>query len=174
MESEWLDKHLMKCKKCREDFIAYEAIVNAILEENANTNINLAPSDLETTIMKQISEMSLAKKDDAISKNETRLQVTFVLNFVIIMMIVFVIMMRQDAIARLQTAIQMSFMARFGAALEGARLSIDSFITSVYSLSATFDTLFERAYFAILLAALVLAFIQFTLWKKTKQHNEGE
>ena len=166
MESEWLDKHLMKCEKCREDFVAYEAIVNAVLAENADGNC--APTGLETSIMEQISELPLSKKDDATDKTETHMQITFFASFVVIMMTAFVIMMRQDAIAAIQSAIQSSFMAQFGGTLEGIQLSIDSFLASIYSLSGALDMLFERVYWGILLVVAALVSIQLTLWGRDR------
>jgi len=166
METEWLDKHLMKCEKCREDFIAYEAIVNAILEENANADNNLAPSDLETAIMEQISELSLAKKDDAADKDNIGLLITFAISFAITVMMSLAIMMGQNVIAQMQSAIQRSFMTRFGGVLEGIRLSMDSFLASIYSASATLDMLFDRVYFGVLLIVIALVFIQLTLWRR--------
>ncbi|MCL2565113.1 MAG: hypothetical protein FWE24_04800 [Defluviitaleaceae bacterium] len=57
MEAEWLDIHLAKCDKCREDFIAYEAILGALSEEEEIE----APADLEIKIMEQIEILPTLK-----------------------------------------------------------------------------------------------------------------
>jgi len=166
MESEWLEKHLIKCEKCREDFIAYEAIVNAILEETVDANI--APHDLEMAIMEQIGELSLANKDDDADKSEARLRITFVISFILTMTVAFVIMMRHDALVQLQVNVHGAFIARFGGVSEAIQLSLDSFIVSVYGLSGNLVMLFDRVYLGVLLALMALVFIQLTLWKRDR------
>jgi len=164
MESEWLDKHLMKCEECREDFAAYEAVVGAILAETTET----VPSGLETAIMGQIEELSLANKDTALDKSNSRLFIVFGISFAVIMVMVLAIAMGQETIEQLQSTLQGAFTARFGEVLDKTRLSLDNFTANIYSLLGTLDTLFERVYFGVLLAVVTLVFIQLTLWRKNR------
>jgi len=53
IEYEWLDIHLAKCDKCREDFMAYEAILSTLSKEMEI----VAPDDLEIKIMRQIDSL---------------------------------------------------------------------------------------------------------------------
>jgi len=156
MEAEWLDKHLMKCEKCREDIVSYEAILGAIMAENEE----VVPDELESLIMGQICEMSLAKTSDEAKKHAQKTHTIISVILATLVVVSIVAILRWDTITRLYLSA--------GAALEPVRLSIDSFMTHIYAAGDALDILFDRLMYGILFAIAALVFIQLSLWKKDR------
>jgi len=156
MESEWLDKHLMKCERCREDFVSYEAILGAILVENEEA----VPSDLEAMIMDQIGELSLAKKEEPVSTRTNTLHIILGISLALTMIALPIAAAHWARIIELQAALNLT--------LEPVRHVADELGLYLYSVSGALDMLFERLRFVMIFAIVALVFIQLMLWKKDK------
>jgi len=156
MEAEWLDKHLMKCEKCREDIVSYEAILGAIMAENEDA----VPDELESLIMGQICELSLAKTAGEPKKEAQKTHTIISVTLAALVAASILAILRWDTITQLYLAA--------GAALEPARYSIDSFMTRIYAAGDALDMLFDRLMYGILFAIVALVIIQLNLWKKDR------
>jgi len=146
MEAEWLDKHLMKCEKCSEDFVAYEAIMGALsFEDEADTSI---ANDLEMRIMGQIGELSIPGENVDIGKQISRTHMILCMSFIVMMILLPVVLMKWDIIMEMQAALHNAYAASIG------------------SFTNMLDVVFERLRYIIMLATMLLIFIQLVLWEK--------
>jgi len=156
MEAEWLDKHLMKCEKCREDFVSYEAILGAIMAENED----IVPDELESLIMDQICDLSLAKKDEEPDKNAGKTHIVVSIVLMIAMLVLPILITRWDSIIDLQVTLS--------TALEPARLAVSDFIARLYIAADAVDMFVDRLLYGILFAIVALVLVQLGLWRKSR------
>jgi len=160
MEAEWLDKHLMKCEKCREDFVAYEAVLGAILEEN----VEAVPGDLEMKIMKQVEDLTLAEKGTNVDEATCKLHLHLGISFAATMALIPIVIMRWDVVLEAQASLRESLELALGY----IRVYTGDSIARIPRVSDMRDIFFERFRNTILFVTMTLIFIQLTLWRKSR------
>ena len=170
MESEWLDNHLMKCEKCREDFVAYEAVLGAMLEELEMP----VPDDLEIKIMEQICDLSPAKSAVDSDDESKNIRLIIGVAFVVIMALVPIVIMKWDGIIELQSIVQNTYFDSRLAFIEHYEGFAARFATRIHRPSDILDALFARFRYFMMIAIAVLVFIQLAIWKKHRTVGQGD
>ena len=154
MEAEWLDKHLMKCKKCSEYIAAYEAVLGALSEEEI-----VSPNDLEMKIMEQIGDLSASGADSHLSKDVGKIHLALGISFAFMMAMLPVILVNRDMIDEARTAVYNIYSTSVGIGLEHVQILIDNARISIF---------FDSLRYIILFVTMILIFIQLTIWRKSR------
>jgi len=165
IESEWLERHISICEKCREDFVAYEVLLEALSSE---AEIE-APDDLEIRVMEQIKSMPMPSDFKAKGKDRERTVVATSVGLVLSLILGSIIFFGID---RVGEAISYSRFAAYTAFLGGiadnsiALLGSASIALGELAMSASI--IFDRYSYVLLFVVTILIFLQMALWKKDR------
>jgi len=167
MQSEWLDQHLIKCEKCREDFMAYEAVMSAVSSDEEVE----CPFDLEIKIMEQIKATpSHENAQEVARQGVSRVPMRLSVAFAVVMLLLPVVFMYLDAIMESLVYLREEAYDIYAELLAPSLYYVQIFMSSVVAGAemafAAVDMLFDRLRYVILLATAGLVFAQLTLWKR--------
>ena len=163
MESLWLERHIAKCEKCREDFMAFEAVLGALSEEA----VIETPPDLENLVMDRIKNMPVSEHPGTDKSKRSLIATAAAFGFVVILeAIAFAGIDRAGEIFAYSQF--MAYAAFLGTAADYALALLNSLSGSLNYLLAAVSELFDRYSYALPYVVFFLVLLQFALHKKEK------
>lgn len=168
MEYEWLDIHLAKCDKCKEDFMAYEAILGTLSQEDEIE----VPCELEIKIMEQIKSLPTLKEE---RNKRKKLVLTFVSAvFTGLMALASFASGRLELIGDVLAGSQlMAYTELLSTAADHTLALISDIGAFLGEAMMSVSVFFDGFRYIILFATIVLIFVQMVLRKKDKQLTNG-
>jgi len=163
MESEWLERHVSICEKCREDFMAYEAVLNALEDDS----VIEAPDDLEERVMAQINEMASADKI-AGKITKRKLIATGVAFAVLATLSSFYLIGIDRIIVVFENSQLQIYTELLGTAADHALVFILNAGILLSSFGAATYVFFDRFSYLLLFVVAFLVILQLALWRKER------